>query len=189
MAQELVSELESQIGNLPVEVLLLMDNKKRSIGAKREALMQVANGRFAAYCDDDDMVSRDYCEEIVSAIRGNPDADVVVFTQRSQINGKSFYVRFGLEYKVPEQAKLLGNGKFKNICRPPWHICPWRTSLGKKHHFDDTGFDEDWRWLQKLLPEAHTQARIKKVLHTYRFDEKISEGDQTIQGRNNAQSA
>ncbi len=183
MVQKLVEGLEAQIGDAPVEICVFTDNKKRSIGMKREALMQMCNGRFAAFCDDDDIVNPEYVPEIVAAIRFNPDADVIVFTQHCQLDGKKFSVRFGLEYPVPEQARLMYDGNFKDIARPPWHICPWNTKLAKKHHFDNTGMDEDWQWLQKLLPEAVTQTRIDKVLHTYRYDSALSEGDQTIAAR------
>jgi len=183
LAQALVKKLEDQIGDLPVEVCVFTDNKRRSIGLKRDALVQIASGKMLSFCDDDDDISPEYCPEMVAAIRSNHDVDTVVFTQHACIDGKNFSVRFGLEYKVPEQARLLWNGQFKNITRPPWTVCAWKSSLAKKHSFPDTGMDEDWQWIQKLLPEAKTQARIEKVLHTYRFNSATSEGEQTIKAR------
>ncbi len=183
MAQSLVRSLEAQIGDLPVEFIVLTDNKVKSIGAKREALVQMCSGKMAAFCDDDDVVSPDYCKEIVSAIEQNGEVDTIVFTQHCCLDQKKFSVRFGLEYPVPEQAQIMYDGEFKDITRPPWTCCPWRTSLAKKYHFEDQGFSEDWNWIQLLLKEARTQTRIDKVLHTYRYNSATSEGDQTIQSR------
>ena len=39
MVRALVEKLELQIGDLPVEILVFLDNKRRSIGMKRDALV------------------------------------------------------------------------------------------------------------------------------------------------------
>lgn len=185
-ARALSDRIESQIGDLPVEHLIFTDNKKRTIGDKRQALMQMANGRFAAYLDDDDFPHSRYVPEIVRAIQENPDVDVIVFNQHADLDGAKLTVLFGLEYEN-EQANIGEDGLYADVHRKPFHVCAWRTSLGKKHSFPSTGFDEDWQWVQKLLPEAKSQARIPMVLHTYRYRKELSEGDQTIAARAAAQ--
>lgn len=190
MMKALSDNILGQIGDLPVQHIILSDNKKMSIGAKREALLQISNSRYLCYLDDDDYAFPYYVKELVSAIEANPDVDVIVFSQHSVINGKKFSVRFGLEYPVPEQAQIMPDGEFIDIKRPPWIVCAWRSSLAKKYHFDTSqGFNEDWLWIQQLLSEAKTQHRIDAVLHTYRYDEKTSEGDQTILARKLAEEA
>ena len=60
---ELTEKIQKQIGDLPVEHLSLCDNRKRSIGAKRQSLVDIAQGKYIAFCDDDDDISDDYVEE------------------------------------------------------------------------------------------------------------------------------
>lgn len=158
----------------PVEHLVLCDNKEMSIGAKREALVQMAQGLFCAFADDDDLLAPTYCADILAAIQSDPDADVITFKQHTTINGKKFTVDFGLGHEN-EQAQLAYDGEYYDIKRPPYHVCPWRTSLAKQCHFPDHGYGEDWHFVQQLLKLAKRQTRIDRVLHTYRYSDTVSE--------------
>lgn len=185
----LMDELQHQIGSLPVEVLAFTDNKKRTIGEKRDALVQMANGKYFAFCDDDDWPMPEYVEEIVTAIRLNEKetelcrgvvypnnmVDVIVFNQQVSLNGKEFTVRFGLEYEN-EQANLDENGSYPSVVhRAPFHVCAWRSDLAKKYRFEKSQYGEDWAWSKQLIAEAKTQHRIEKTLHRYVFDDRVTE--------------
>ncbi len=175
MLGALISNLQEQIGDLPAEILVLTDNKRRSIGEKRDALVQIANAQFLAFCDDDDLPLPGYVGELVTAIQAHPDVDVIVFNQRVSLNEKEFTVRFGLEYEN-EQANLKRNGKYPSVIkRKPFPACAWRADLAKKYRFEHLQDREDWLWVQQLLTEAKTQHRIEKTLHFYRFDDRITE--------------
>lgn len=173
-----------------VEHLVLIDagvkNNGMTIGRKREALMQMSRSKFSLFLDDDDDASPRLCHEIIAAIRHDPNVDVITFQQHAVISGKDgdrkFTVDFGLEYEI-EQAQVLWNGQFKDIRRKPWTCCAWRTALAKTAHFPDEGREEDFKWLQQLWPRAKTEFHIGAVLHTYRYNEETSEGDQTIDKR------
>ena len=54
LAEQLTSE---------VEVLTELDDGTRSIGEKRNALVESAGGEYVCFVDDDDMVSSDYVGE------------------------------------------------------------------------------------------------------------------------------
>lgn len=182
----LVAKIEGQIGDLPIEHLWLGDNKFRSIGLKRDALVRAARGTMCAFLDDDDDCSGQYCHEIVAAIQAHPDVDVIVFNQACYLNSaEPFTVRFGLEYEN-QQAKLEHN-KYIDITRKPFPCCVWRTALAQKYEFPDQGWNEDHLWCERLWSEAKTQHRIDKTLHVYRFNEKTSEGPQTIEARKEKQ--
>ncbi len=174
MARALIEKLEKQIGDLPIEILYLGDSKKRSIGMKRDALVQLAQGRMLVFCDDDDIPQPRYCSEIIKAIRKNPDVDCIVFNQQAILNGNSFCVRFGLEYEN-QQATMGEDGKFCDITRKPFHVCPWRRELAQRYRFDDINYGEDWNWIQQLLVDAKTQYRINDILHTYVFSDSVTE--------------
>ena len=60
--KELVGQLEGQIGGRDdVEIIVFMDNKKRSIGRKRNDIMKLATGQYFSMIDDDDNVSVGSC--------------------------------------------------------------------------------------------------------------------------------
>lgn len=158
-----------------VEMLCLLDNKQRSIGAKRDALIQMARGDYLAFVDDDDLVHPQYVAHILEAIKWPlQQPDVVTFLQRSSINGNPYLVDFGLSHEN-EEARLGSNGKFVNIKRKPFHVCAWRRELVQKYRVPDTSYGEDWGWVSQFIGEAKSEVKINKVLHHYIFNSKTSE--------------
>jgi glycosyltransferase involved in cell wall biosynthesis len=53
-AQKLIDKLQAQIVDKNVEIICLIDNKLKSIGEKRDNLVQVCNGKYFMFIDDDD---------------------------------------------------------------------------------------------------------------------------------------
>ena len=180
MLELLISKLQKQIGSLPVQISCAIDNKKISIGEKRDNLIQTASSDFVCFCDDDDDFSEDYIQELVVAIRNNPETDVVVFNQRSYINDHQFTVNFGLEYEN-EPAQHPETNEFKSsITRKPFHVCAWRTELAKTSRFPHINYGEDDVWLRPLWKKAKSQHRINKMLHFYRYSDSISEAKKDV---------
>jgi len=171
----LVFKLIQQTNGRPdVEFIVCIDNKKRMIGEKRNDLLQMANGEYIAFIDDDDTVSSDYVDSIMQALKANPGVDVVTFDQDAKFdNGNSFLVHFDLKNKGNDPAHQKG-GKWQDINRPPWHMCVWRSELAKREQFPHIKFSEDWQWCEKVLKHVKTQARIPKVLHIYRYVRAVS---------------
>ncbi|PCJ57929.1 MAG: hypothetical protein COA65_08700 [Rhodospirillaceae bacterium] len=164
--QKIYTKLERQATN-EVEVLGFIDNKKRTIGAKREALKGLVQGEYICYVDDDDWVSDDYIDSILKGIKEKPD--VIVFKQRAVIGEMKGTIDFDLNNKN-EQFKPNEVTK-----RKPYHICVWRTDLVKRHKFPDLMYGEDWGWVKKFIHKAKTQYKIDKIIHTYIFDPKVTE--------------
>jgi hypothetical protein len=160
-----------------VEILSFLDNKKRSIGYKRDGLVQLAQGAFLAFVDDDDIPYDNYVKDMVAGVMGaGESADVVVFTEDSQINGGNvFKVKFGLEY--PNQEARQVNGKWIDITRKPFHSCAWRTTVAQSERFADTSYGEDWDWVRRLLPKARGQYRLSTTLLRYVYDDRVTEAD------------
>ena len=168
----LYNKLMRQVGTLDVEVLVMVDNKKRSIGDKRNDLVVAARGDYLAFIDDDDDVSDDYVAEIMKAIEHGPD--VIVFNEEATLNGENpFIVRPGVEY-VNEPSKKIG-GKWMDIRRRPWHWCAWKSSIAKTERVPDMMYGEDSLWVERLFPKVRRQERIDKVLRYYRYNKATSE--------------
>lgn len=163
----LCATLASQIGNLPVEHLVLLDNRKRTVGAKRDALLRASRGKYVAYVDDDDGVSDDYVRELVAAAQQEPD--VITFNQLSTVNGETGLVEFRLGN--PNDPWTPGGLTKRNA----WHICAWRRRLAALSAFPPTNYGEDWAYAAPLcmLPNLR-EVHIDKVLHYYRHDAKTT---------------
>lgn len=175
---KLLATLETQVARCPcpdeVEILMFTDNKKRSIGAKRDALLQIARGDYVAFVDDDDFVTTEYVKRIVQAIDNPLKPDVITFKQMSSIDGHPFCVDFGLSHDN-EPAECDKQRNYKNIKRKPWHVCAWRHELVAPFHFPDTSYGEDWGWVSQFVGLAKTEVKIDEVLHCYYFSTKASE--------------
>lgn len=178
---KLVAELNRQIGDKPVELLVLMDNRKRSTGRKRQALLRLAQGHYLTHLDDDDWVAPDYVDEVLKALNPEIDEapDVLVFNQECTWNGEGpFVVRCGIEYENEDMHKDPEDKVWQDIHRKPWHWCVWRADLARTASFPDGYIDDDWYWLKQLIPKVKNQKRIEKILHYYRYSGATSASQQ-----------
>lgn len=166
--QRLMDEVQRQVGDLPVEHLVLIDNKRRTIGEKRQALLHVAIGDYIAFVDDDDWIREGYVMRILDAIESAPG--VVTFRQIATFDGVAGEIIFGLGCANEEWAP----GEARK--RAAWHVCAWRLDIAKRSAFPAINYGEDWAWAEPLnritdLVEAH----IPDILHEYHFRTNVTE--------------
>lgn len=175
----LAKKLGSQIGDLPVEHLIFLDNKRRTVGEKRDSLLRIAKGSFVAYVDDDDDVSNDYVDQILGAINynSNPTPDVITFEQKATVDGISNIIQFGLGNPNEPFITNAEEGKMCPVIRRnAWHVCAWKRELAIKSSFPPINYGEDWAYASQLC--KHTYARevhIPKILHFYRHSSTTTE--------------
>ena len=160
----IMKQLLTQCENYPeVEILGLFDNKKRTVGEKRQDLLNLARGKHLVFIDDDDRISDDYVSEILNALRNNPDTDCVVFDCICcENNCKTVYGKYGIEF---EYGHLNGD---KNKWRgKPAHTMVYKSSIAKKHCYQSTNYGEDINWVVRACKDIKYQTRIDKVLYYY----------------------
>lgn len=163
----LYMNLYNQSKGLEVEILVLIDNKKRSIGTKRNDLVQLAQGKYLAFVDDDDKASSNYIEEMLKGCEANKD--LICFRQLAKVNDTWSYVDFSMnntneEYQISSITR-----------RKPFHVCGIRSSIAKQFKFPDVGYGEDWHWMEQVLSIAKTEYKTDKVLHFYEYRRDVSE--------------
>lgn len=159
---ELLEKLELQ-RKPDVEILVLMDNRKRSVGQKRTDLLNIANGEYIAFVDDDDTVSPDYIGTIITTLNNNPGVDVMTFTQITSFpDGRKQTCKYSVnfEYKSTDT-------EWKGI---PAHTMVWRKDLVKNISFPHIDCTEDVAWCKLASAQVTTEVSINKVLYFYRFD-------------------
>lgn len=173
---DLCQRLADQIGDKPVEHLVLLDNKRRTVGEKRDALLRAARGKYVAFVDDDDHVAGRYVESLLLAAEEN--ADVITFQQMATVNGLSGLVEFRLGN--PNDGWQPG----KITKRNAWHICAWRRDLAVLSHFPASNYGEDWAFAAKLcgLPNLR-ETHIPAVLHYYEHSSATTEAPPPVDSR------
>jgi hypothetical protein len=160
--QSLQWRIEEQIGGQAVEHLILSDNRKRSIGAKRQALLDIARGQYIAFVDDDDDIADSYVEELLAAAASG--ADVITFLQGATYNGKQSVV----DFQLGQGDHGFAPGGITN--RDAWHVNAWRRSRVAHCQFGESNYGEDLTWCQQARRMAQTTVHIPKILHFYRHD-------------------
>lgn len=170
----LIARLELQINSLynpdDVELIVFTDNKRRSIGHKRQGALDLAKGLFIAYVDDDDSVDSMYVNKALDAIKENAWVDVITFNQWVILNDAP---PISLTFQ-------LGHEKYDEISdafpiRPPFHVCFWRRDLVKDCTFPDSMYGEDAVWVEQANKLAKTSYHIDHHMMTYIFNSNVTQ--------------
>lgn len=170
----LYSELNRQTEGLPVEIVVNdAPRGTMSIGAKRQAMNQDAQGAYVVHIDDDDWVPPEYVTSIVGALQSGPDCvghyelvegvkgvpQLSIWSNRvlSWQEGAQVRSRYGVDY-----------------ARTPFHKTPLKREHALAVGFRDMGFGEDHEFSRRLQASGlcRTEVFIPKVLYFYRCDPK-----------------
>jgi glycosyltransferase involved in cell wall biosynthesis len=165
---KVLGALFEQAQGKPVEVKVMLDNKKATLSEKRNQAIAHARGGFIAFVDDDDRVEPDYIDKLLEAIRANPDADCIVFDV--MVHGYSpepKLCKYGTEFQE-------GNGA-EAYFRKPNHVMAYRVELAQKYKFVNAYMEEDLVWSRQASRDIKKQIRIEKVLYHYLFDPKTTQ--------------
>lgn len=148
--------------NFPVEIIIATDNKKITVGAKRNLLTSIAAGTYISFIDDDDVISPNYVSAILEKLKESPD--VIVFDALRYENGSvDRQVKYGKEY---HRDKTVGKFHF----RLPNHLMVWKRDVARRVTFKEINFGEDSHWARAMAGHIRRQARISDVLYFYLFN-------------------
>lgn len=163
-AKLLIAEIADQAGSrsADVEVLYCVDNRQRTVGAKRQALQDIARGQYIAFCDDDDKITPAYVAALLEAAASG--VDVITFHQRAFHNDQECEIVFDAMHRTDDWKP---NGVAR---RRPWHVCAWRRELIQHCRFGDCNYGEDRIWVDQAVPLIRTSHHIHLVLHEYRHN-------------------
>ena len=135
-----------------IELISLFDNKKRTIGRKRQNMIDIIQGEYVCFIDDDDRISDDYIKLIMDTLDNNPNTDCVVFWSCiNQPNMEDKIVKFGFE----ERNNL------------PCHVHVWKSSIVKKYEYKNINHGEDHDWINRAKNDIHHLSKIDKILYYY----------------------
>jgi hypothetical protein len=146
-----------------VEVLIDEDNKEKSIGKKRQDLLERTTGKYVVGIDSDDSISIDYLESILDAIK-NEDVDCVGFLIDCDMDGVKKNAISSIVY-----SDWCENKDGYDYCRSIYHKTPVKSIIAKKIGFEDKRFGEDYIYsmgIKSLLKKEHF---INSTMYYYRF--------------------
>ena len=175
--QALQTRIEAQSSGLKssgqVEHLVFCDNRTRSIGAKRQALVNISRGQYIAFVDDDDDIADSYVAELLTAAASG--ADVITFLQGATYNGLQSVV----DFQLGQGDHSFMPGGITN--RDAWHVNAWRRSRVAHCQFGESNYGEDLTWCQQARRMAETTVHIPKILHFYRHNASTTAAPEPVQ--------
>lgn len=158
VCQQLTDELTNQL-TVDVEFMLLPDNGQSKIGNKRNTLLAAAQGDYVAFIDDDDMISKDYVEKVLTALEGNPDCaslDGRVYWA----DGKSRLFRHSIKYDS-------WHTKDDVDYRMPGHLNAVKRKYALEVGFPEINHGEDHEYSKGLIPYLKTEGSISGEIYYY----------------------
>lgn len=158
-----------------IEVIMVTDNKRMMLGRKRNLMVDMAQGRYVLFIDDDDRIEPDMFRTLLDATaeRGL-DPDVITFLASVSLNGEP--------PKICHYSKDFAEDRNteEGYERIPNHICCVKRELAQKVSFPHIVYGEDSGYAKLLLPLLKTELHIPRVLYRYDYNSATSETQQRI---------
>lgn len=155
-----------------VEIIMLTDNKAIMLGQKRNVMVDMAQGRYVAFVDDDDRLEPDYLTSLL--IAAGADADVITFLVSVSMNGETPKV---CRYSATFTEDRTTDHGYERL---PNHICAVRREIARQVSFPNIAYGEDSGYSKLLRPLIRTEAPINKVLYHYDYQSDSTETQQHL---------
>lgn len=170
MLHELITELNRQIAECnahdKVEILTDIDNREKTVGAKRNDLYLRARGIYSGSIDSDDWIAPNYISENLKAAEF--DCDAISLDGKMTTNGEN-PISWRISKDYPYVAVIENNKTV--FLRWNNHLGFIKSEICKQFKFEDIAFSEDYNW-SKLIHEAQvikTEAKTNGELYYYRY--------------------
>lgn len=149
-----------------VETIIYKDDKKISIGEKRERLYSLANGTYSFMIDDDDSIAPNAIELILNAIKNNPEIPCITFREKCMMNGIYKSSNHSIRY-----SQWMDNQDGFDYVRSPFYKDVIRTDIARSVPFPHIRYNEDEQWSKALKPFLTDEIHIDEELYHYIYNE------------------
>jgi len=159
LKQQLVDSVE-------IVVELNTDPNKRGIG--RNGLIDKAKGKYCVFVDDDDVVSEDYLERILTVLKSEPDICSIIGLVTSLVDHQQKGFILSTHYK--EIFSLPSDNHVNDTYhRYSSHLCPIRTEIARQVRFPEDMYREDNGYSNNLkkYPGDLKEVFIDSVIYYY----------------------
>lgn len=165
LRSKILAQLEPQVAAYSdIELLVLEDNRKREYGPKMQALVDIAQGEYLCFVDDDDRVADDYVRKIREAM--DQKADCIGFHAMCSLNGApGKKVRYSMTTtQWSEDAEMY--------YRNPQHLTPIKSSLVRMIPWEGHyGADNIWSHKMTRSRLIKSETLLSDVLYFYDYSD------------------
>lgn len=149
------------------------------LGRKRNVLVDMAQGKYVQFVDDDDRIEPDMFVSVLDATaHRDPEPDVITFLASVSINGAPPKVCY---YSKDFAEDCNRENRYERI---PNHICAVKRELAQQVSFPHAVYGEDSAYAKLLHPLLKTEYHIPKILYRYDYNQSTSETQGHIQHSN-----
>lgn len=148
------------------ELEIWCDNDiNKTIGKKRNDLLDSANGKYICFIDDDDSISEDYFEHLRKGI--DSDSDCCSLRGIITWDGKNPEL-FEHSIKYKHWATTNNTIKYERF---PNHLNCIKSSIAKEFKFQEINFGEDMDWAVQINNSGliKTEYFIDKIIYNYQY--------------------
>lgn len=154
--------------NGEVKAIFLKDDKSVTIGAKRQQLYSMSEGKYSTQIDDDDMIAPDYLKKVLKAIESHPDCvcyfEHVNFMGQTKVSCHSNdFDDWGERYHDGDQ--------YYDYIRTPYFKDVIKTDICKQIPVPDIRYAEDIEWSRRLKKSGliKTEVFINDYMYFYEY--------------------
>ena len=163
--KKLISELHRQISKNYaeeiVEILIDTDNMTKSVGQKRNDLINKAKGHFVCFIDDDDFITENYLSTILNHLNIGIDILLIGISHiENGINKTKILPSLFIDNLTTNEVVFKTNH---------FHLCPHKKSIAELVSFDCVNFAEDMIYSKKMGKHISNHAVIYDPIYIY-FD-------------------
>lgn len=171
--QSLVAAVREKVNRIAPEIRLDIcidfDNRESPIGAKRQRLLEKAQGKYLCFIDDDDDITDAYVEDVLGMIRGG------FHTMRLYGNMSGYTFVHTLDMKLTDPMATLDEPAI--FQRPPNHLNPMLSDVAKLIRFKNAVYGEDLDWSISLISSKFLQTQYtsdpKRIHYIYNLGDRI----------------
>lgn len=154
-----------------VEIIMLTDNKQMMLGAKRNAMIDICQGQYVVFVDDDDRLEDGYLPALLEAVEVS-DADVITFRVSVSINGSDpLECIYSKDFRADRNLST-------HYERLPNHLMCVKRDLARRVSFPHIAYGEDSGYSKLLHPHLKTEHAINKVLYHYDYNDQTTEAQE-----------
>ena len=160
--------IDAQVEGKPVDIMVIKDNRERTIGEKRQLALDLCKTRYISFIDDDDIVSTKYVQLILNELKSEPTGigfrGIITTKTNTAIE---FVHKAGLKYsEKPEQYM-----RSLVYTRPLNHLNPVLTDIAREIGFKPISDGEDWDYSLRLAESGliTDQIFIDEFLYFYQY--------------------
>jgi len=151
-----------------LEILILSDKKKYSIGWKRNKLLKEADGEYVCFIDDDDKVSENYFNVLFNGIDLSVDCCSLrghYFTDGTFDGVFEHSIKYEAYKTTPNEIKYE---------RFPNHLNCIKSVIAKKFKFPEKNHGEDTDWATQIHKSGLIEKEhyIDQVIYYYHYTSK-----------------